>query len=97
MPTVSQDDVRPVQEAGGRLGCPQVAHKVHVKKNISKTIIKKKQNYIHTLSTSKQYKFVFKEALRKKCTTYSCVKSSQESIGGAYNVWKQSLPVENRG
>ena len=51
MPTVSQEDVGPIQEAGGRLGCPQVTHKVHVKKNIAKTIIKKKQNYINYWST----------------------------------------------
>ena len=47
-----------------------------------------KLRYFPALSTSKQCNFDVKEALRKKCTTYSCVKSSQESIGGVYNVWK---------
>ena len=42
MPTVSQDDVGCAQQTGGRLGYPQVAHRLQDKKNIAKFTIKKK-------------------------------------------------------
>ena len=40
------------------------------------------------MSTSKQRNFSVEEALGKKCTTYSDVKSSQESIAGVPSVRK---------
>ena len=55
MPTVSQDDVGCAQQTGGRLGYPQVAHRLQDKKNIAKFTIKKNKTIYSFVQ--KEYKY----------------------------------------